>query len=122
MQRFFRLYEVWGSPKGRRGGGVCLDPQDSPPLDPPQNFKYFVCFQVAYGPQVESYFSGSRDKRVCMWQAGQEEPVLTFSGHELVVTGLTLNNGQYTNLQSIMQNELQCLQKRKDHTKTSVND
>ena len=49
--------------------------------------------QVRYGQAIDGYFSASRDKEIRMWKAGHQDPVLHFSGHELVVNGITLNQG-----------------------------
>lgn len=59
-------------------------------------FDISLILQVAYGKELRAYFSGARDKNVCMWQDGLSEPTCTFCGHELVVTGLAINSGWFT--------------------------
>ena len=49
--------------------------------------------KVLYGAQCRAHFSASRDKVVNMWQTGITDPVLSFVGHDMVVTGLAINQG-----------------------------
>ncbi|XP_077987150.1 WD repeat-containing protein 31-like [Glandiceps talaboti] len=48
--------------------------------------------KVVHSSKLNAVFSASRDKSVCMWGYGSsDQPVRQYQGHELVVTGLTLN-------------------------------
>ncbi|XP_013388871.1 WD repeat-containing protein 31 [Lingula anatina] len=46
--------------------------------------------KVAYAHHLNKVFSASRDRTVKSWQLGQSQPQHTFQGHELVVTALSL--------------------------------
>ncbi|KAK2140540.1 hypothetical protein LSH36_1321g00005 [Paralvinella palmiformis] len=48
--------------------------------------------KVAYGSHIKSYFSGSRDKNINMWQIDSVDPVLQFKGHDLIISGLAINS------------------------------
>ncbi|XP_061429983.1 WD repeat-containing protein 31-like [Lethenteron reissneri] len=50
--------------------------------------------KVACVPGGTHVFSASRDRTACMWHRAHpaDGPVATFSGHELVLTGLSLNH------------------------------
>ncbi|XP_072045499.1 WD repeat-containing protein 31-like isoform X2 [Amphiura filiformis] len=56
--------------------------------------------RVAYSPELEAYFSGSRDKHVNMWKRGTttggicEKVATSFVGHTLVVTGLAVGDNK----------------------------
>lgn len=47
--------------------------------------------KVLYGPNVDLYFSSSRDKTVKIWRRNQQTPVQQCIGHDLVVSAITVN-------------------------------
>lgn len=49
--------------------------------------------QVVYGPQVSLFFSASRDRTIKVWERASPHSLNTFTGHDLVVTALSLNDG-----------------------------
>ncbi|XP_038046246.1 WD repeat-containing protein 31-like [Patiria miniata] len=58
--------------------------------------------KVTHAPELEATFSASRDKTIRMWKRGttdggtveQQNCKQTFTGHELVVTGIAFGNGK----------------------------
>lgn len=61
-------------------------------------------YQVICYPGSTWIFSASRDKTVLMWDLNQgDEPIQEFCGHELVVNGLAISPGTYT--QALTHNE-----------------
>ena len=59
-----------------------------------------LLLQVAYSPEMEAFFSGSRDKHINMWRRGTttggicEKVNRQFVGHTLVVTGLAVGKAK----------------------------
>ena len=54
--------------------------------------------KVTYGHEVQAAFSASRDLKVKMWKRGESSSAQSYIGHDLVITGLALNSGDYVEL------------------------
>ena len=50
---------------------------------------------MAYGARISGFFSASRDKTIHLLRSGSTIPEKTYVGHDMVVTGLAINQGVY---------------------------